>query len=99
MAFESADATNRATTTLRSISVTKAVLGTLCAADLYAFKKPQGASGLSAGMRNMNTRTHWNTSSLYMKYGDHLSKVGCVVVGEKKGQDVFDIELVDPALR
>ena len=34
-----------------------------------------------------------------MKYADHLSEMGCVVVGEEKGQDVFNIELVDPAFR
>ena len=47
----------------------------------------------------MNKRMNSNFSSLYMKYADHLSKMRRIVVGEKKGQDVFDIELVDPAFR
>jgi hypothetical protein len=47
----------------------------------------------------MNTRMDLNFSSLYMKYADHLGKMWRVVVGEKEGQDVFDIELVDPTFR
>ena len=47
----------------------------------------------------MNMRTDLNFNSLYMKYADHLSKMGRIVVGEEKGQNVFDIELVDPTFR
>lgn len=74
----SKEATNLATSSFRSISVTRETRGTFCAADLNGRRKLQVELGLENNQLGVDVGS--DRIILDMKDSDQLCELGCVVV-------------------